>query len=414
MDSSKPLLDFAFFKGLLASFGVKGLSLLINLAAMPVYVDLLGSDGAGEFLTYSSTLLLVAALDPSGFGLNIRKFIAGQLADQNEISLVFWLRMHWRQMALRLLCLGMLGAGICCFSGTNLSFASPLFFAVLCVSGLLLSIIQVEIARENLFVFATINGGHMIGFQSLLLLGYLAPKTPAQLWSSFLFWEGGYWLVITGVLFFRFRPNGVKTTSEFKHWDGWLFGLQQLLFLGTVGFVELIFMNVYSSETVLDYQYYSRLFNIFIIFVTGISNPLWARLERRFLSSSISPTRVRGFLIFCWVLISGAILLGLFALGSVIFPLVYGLAEYNHEKMLFCAFYVIGYSAFVFASVLATVAENFKVMAIALMFCVFIRAIVYTTLGDILDWHVTLGIVGFVLFSAATYISLKVKNYAAI
>ena len=74
----------------------------------------------------------------------------------------------------------------------------------------------------------------------------------------------------------------------------------------------------------------------------------------------------------------------------------------------------MGYSAFVFASVFATLIDNFKVMAGVLMFCVVIRALVYTLLGESLQWHFTLAVVGFALFSAATYISLKVKKNAAI
>ena len=408
MDFWKGVIDLRFLRGLMGSYGVKGLSMLVNLLCMPVYVGILGESGAGSFLTFSMTFLVLSTVDVLGLGVNIRKVVAKQWSEHKRLALRPWLRDHWMQFALRFVILAFFG-GLISSSLFGLGMGRRcLFLTTVAISGLGMSLIQIEIARENVVRFALINAGHMLGFQLGILFFFSESSTVLELWGYFLVFQLLYWLIVSAWMLTLMRFSSHERVENYRVGDGLFYGLQQLLFLGSVGFVEVLFTLCYSSSTVLEYQYYFRIFSIVIVVITGLSNPLWARLE--ILASQTAGIGVRRLLFYLfsfWMVFSLTTGFFLICFGGFVFPVFYDLESYDAFKMVCCCLYVSGYSALVLMSVVANVQNHFKLLAVLMSGALLFRGGLYAWLSKVIEWHISLAGMGACLFLCGLIIFLK-------
>ena len=258
----------------LGGLGVKGLSMLTGFLSYPVLSSHYDGYVAAQVFLFIGLFSLLINLDITGLGMAIRK----EVSVRRSFNLQNYLLSNLTVVLVRAFIFTIISVMVGILAFHERFYVIVLFaFGVISTSFLNLQG-YVALAKENVHIHSLVTLGPIILFNIIVLILHESVGL-ISLVSIFISINIVFWLIY----FWAKKPRisqkltGAKKTFDWN--NSMSYSFSQALFLLVVGFNDLIYQNFFDSEAVVIHQGWSKIYNLFIVFVGSVTNPLWSRLE---------------------------------------------------------------------------------------------------------------------------------------
>lgn len=292
-------------KNIVASFGIKGMSILINVLMMPAYISFFRQDEVlGIWLSVLSILTWILNFD-MGLGNGLRNSIVKFLAVKDFKTAQSYITSSYVMMFGLAMILGGIGSGVIKMLNWNRilnisEFVVPdvvLDSVVLKVFwGLILYFVtklvgSILLAMEKTAIESGIHLCTNIGILVYVMLtSFDDPIAALQGISNFYIFAMNAPYIIVSIIIFGWKYKEI--CPSWKAFDinigmkitniGGLFFVIQIMLLVINASNEFIISNAYGPQYVVEYQIYYKLYYCVVTLFSLVSNPIWSNIARAF------------------------------------------------------------------------------------------------------------------------------------
>lgn len=295
----------SLIKNIVASFGLKGMSILVNVLMMPAYISFFQQDEVlGIWLSILSILTWILNFD-MGLGNGLRNSLVKFLTAKDFRTAQSYITSSYIMMSGLAIIFGGIGTYIIKILNWNHILNIPelvvpysiLDSVVLKVFwGLILYFVTKLVGSVLLAMEKTaIEGGiHLCTNVGILIFVLLSPFSDSisalKGISNFYILAMNVPYIIANILIFGWKYKEI--CPSLKSFDisigaeiiniGGLFFIIQMMLLVINASNEFVISNIYGPQYVVEYQIYYKLYYCIVTLFSLISNPIWSNIARAF------------------------------------------------------------------------------------------------------------------------------------
>jgi len=282
------LLERVLFRNISGNFIIKAVSVLINILLVPIILKLFNDNSvSGFWFTFASTFTLIFNIDFFGLNNTLRNKISSTsifnskktISDYYSVTLANLILLSSTIIFLNYFIRINEFIGISQFDLIILIFSLSLLHLLKLSISILnadektsLATLFYSFPNFLFFIFILLSNFQNIYITDLLYIFIISHLITLVFSFVYVFYYE-YKYVKPQVLKISLKKYKLIILNSFP------FFLHQVSYLGLVGFNEIIFSIVYDNSVVTEYQIYFRIYNLFIIFCSLISNPYWSRFS---------------------------------------------------------------------------------------------------------------------------------------